>query len=313
MGPQPVRRPREPRGDRLPAADERAGLRRRGPARPRWPRNRPPGRWCRGRPTSAGSASASSGTWAGCTTRCATCRSDPIHRKLPSQRADLRAALRLPRELHPAALARRGGARQGLADRQDAGRPLAALRQSARLLRLHVDASRQEAAVHGRRVRAGARVEPRRRPRLAPARRSAASRRAAAWCATSTGSTARLPALHELDCEPDGLRVDRRRRRRRRASLAYLRRGRDPHELAVVVCNFTPVPRHDYRIGVPRAGPLPRALQHRRPSSMAAAASAMPAASRPRRIPLHGQAYSLRADTCRRSPRSIFTHEPGTG
>jgi 1,4-alpha-glucan branching enzyme len=36
--------------------------------------------------------------------------------------------------------------------------------------------------------------------------------------------------------------------------LSYLRRGRDPNELAVIVCNFTPVPRHDYRIGVPRPG-----------------------------------------------------------
>jgi 4-alpha-glucanotransferase len=33
------------------------------------PRSPPPGRWCRGRPTSAASASATSGTWAGCTTR----------------------------------------------------------------------------------------------------------------------------------------------------------------------------------------------------------------------------------------------------
>ena len=34
------------------------------------------------------------------------------------------------------------------------------LRQSARLFRLHVGASRQEAAVHGRRVRAMERMEP---------------------------------------------------------------------------------------------------------------------------------------------------------
>ena len=32
------------------------------------PRNRPPGRWCRGRWTGAGSASATNGTWGGCTT-----------------------------------------------------------------------------------------------------------------------------------------------------------------------------------------------------------------------------------------------------
>ena len=36
-------------------------------------RNPPRGRWCRARPTWAGSASGSSGTWAGCTTRCSTC------------------------------------------------------------------------------------------------------------------------------------------------------------------------------------------------------------------------------------------------
>ena len=72
--PNRIRRPREPRGDRLSAAHERAGLWRSEPARRRWPRNRPPGRWCRARPMSAGSASASNGTWAGCTTRSATWR-----------------------------------------------------------------------------------------------------------------------------------------------------------------------------------------------------------------------------------------------
>ncbi|HUK60893.1 MAG TPA: 1,4-alpha-glucan branching protein GlgB [Stellaceae bacterium] len=62
-----------------------------------------------------------------------------------------------------------------------------------------------------------------------------------------------LPALHTLDCETAGFQWleggDAER-----SVLAYLRRGREPHELAVIVCNFTPVPRHDYRIGVPRAG-----------------------------------------------------------
>ena len=39
------------------------------------PKSRPPGRWSRVRPASAGSASGSSGTWAGCTTRWPTSRS----------------------------------------------------------------------------------------------------------------------------------------------------------------------------------------------------------------------------------------------
>jgi 1,4-alpha-glucan branching enzyme len=37
--------------------------------------------------------------------------------------------------------------------------------------------------------------------------------------------------------------------------FAFLRRGRDPGDVVVVVCNFTPVPRTEYRVGVPTGGP----------------------------------------------------------
>ena len=36
--------------------------------------------------------------------------------------------------------------------------------------------------------------------------------------------------------------------------VTFLRRGRDPEDFIVVACNFTPVPRHGYRIGVPEGG-----------------------------------------------------------
>ena len=36
--------------------------------------------------------------------------------------------------------------------------------------------------------------------------------------------------------------------------LAFLRCGGQPQEAVLVVCNFTPVPRHGYRVGVPQAG-----------------------------------------------------------
>ena len=36
--------------------------------------------------------------------------------------------------------------------------------------------------------------------------------------------------------------------------FAFLRFGRDSHDMVLVVCNFTPVPREGYRIGVPRPG-----------------------------------------------------------
>ena len=61
------------------------------------------------------------------------------------------------------------------------------------------------------------------------------------------------PALHRLDCDPDGfLWIDLANASE--SVIAYQRRGRDPNELAVIVCNFTPLPRSDYWIGVPRPG-----------------------------------------------------------
>ncbi len=62
-----------------------------------------------------------------------------------------------------------------------------------------------------------------------------------------------MPALHRLDCEAEGFAwIDAANGAE--SVLSYLRRSRDPHEFAVIVCNFTPVPRIGYRIGVPRAG-----------------------------------------------------------
>ena len=61
------------------------------------------------------------------------------------------------------------------------------------------------------------------------------------------------PALHQRDCEPGGFEwIDANNGAE--SILSYLRRGADQEELAVVVCNFTPVPREDYRIGVPFSG-----------------------------------------------------------
>jgi 1,4-alpha-glucan branching enzyme len=59
------------------------------------------------------------------------------------------------------------------------------------------------------------------------------------------------PCLHRHDFEPQGfawLDVDDRAHSR----IAYLRRDGD--DFLVVALNFTPVPRNDWRIGVPRAG-----------------------------------------------------------
>ena len=61
------------------------------------------------------------------------------------------------------------------------------------------------------------------------------------------------PALHERDCEAEGFRwivtddADQ-------SVYAWLRLAGPDESPIAVVCNFTPVPRHSYRIGLPRPG-----------------------------------------------------------
>jgi 1,4-alpha-glucan branching enzyme len=38
------------------------------------------------------------------------------------------------------------------------------------------------------------------------------------------------------------------------STISFLRKGRSKEDLILVVCNFTPVPRQNYRVGVPRSG-----------------------------------------------------------
>ena len=45
--------------------------------------------------------------------------------------------------------------------------------------------------------------------------------------------------------------------------FAFLRRGHRPDDVVVVVANWTPVPRYDYRVGLPTGRSVARDLQHR--------------------------------------------------
>jgi 1,4-alpha-glucan branching enzyme len=62
-----------------------------------------------------------------------------------------------------------------------------------------------------------------------------------------------LPALHEKDCEPDGFEWIEASDAEQ-SVIAFARKGNSDRPPIVVLCNFTPVPRPDYRIGVPVAG-----------------------------------------------------------
>ena len=60
-------------------------------------------------------------------------------------------------------------------------------------------------------------------------------------------------ALHERDDDPGGfywIEVNDRLS----SVYAFMRQGRAETDQILVVCNFTPVPRHNYRLGVPRPG-----------------------------------------------------------
>ncbi|MGD0958023.1 MAG: 1,4-alpha-glucan branching protein GlgB [Candidatus Acidiferrales bacterium] len=63
----------------------------------------------------------------------------------------------------------------------------------------------------------------------------------------------REKALHEVDFEWSGFEW-LEANAAAASVLSFLRRARNPEDFVVAVCNFTPVLREDYRVGVPRPG-----------------------------------------------------------
>ncbi len=61
------------------------------------------------------------------------------------------------------------------------------------------------------------------------------------------------PALYEVDFEPAGFEWIEGGDRDQ-SVVSFLRRGKSPEDVAVVVCNFTPVVRNGFRVGVPAGG-----------------------------------------------------------
>ena len=60
-------------------------------------------------------------------------------------------------------------------------------------------------------------------------------------------------ALHEVDHEWNGFQwIDFNDAQH--SVIAFVRKAKDPEEQIICVCNFTPVPRSDYRVGVPQNG-----------------------------------------------------------
>ncbi len=73
------------------------------------------------------------------------------------------------------------------------------------------------------------------------------------WVAELNRAYRREPALHEADCDPGGFEwVDAKDWEG--SVIAFLRKAPSGADRVLVVCNFTPLLRRNYRVGVPRPG-----------------------------------------------------------
>ncbi|HYG64559.1 MAG TPA: 1,4-alpha-glucan branching protein GlgB [Thermoanaerobaculia bacterium] len=99
------------------------------------------------------------------------------------------------------------------------------------------------------------------------------------------------PALYELDCNPDGFEwIDANDAEN--STLSFLRKSRDSQDTVLAVFNFTPIPRQNYRVGVPGGGFWKELLNSDAPTYGGSGVGnfggveAMP-------VPLHGRPHSL--------------------
>jgi 1,4-alpha-glucan branching enzyme len=73
------------------------------------------------------------------------------------------------------------------------------------------------------------------------------------WLGALNRTYAGEPALHDLDCDAAGFEwIDANDWEE--SALSFLRKSRRAEGKILVVCNFTPVPRYNYRVGVPHGG-----------------------------------------------------------
>jgi 1,4-alpha-glucan branching enzyme len=73
------------------------------------------------------------------------------------------------------------------------------------------------------------------------------------WVGDLNATYRREPALHARDFDPAGFAwvvVNDWEE----SVIAFVRKSRDEADTVLVLCNFTPIPRHNFRVGVPHGG-----------------------------------------------------------
>ncbi|MBI3962493.1 MAG: alpha amylase C-terminal domain-containing protein, partial [Deinococcus sp.] len=101
----------------------------------------------------------------------------------------------------------------------------------------------------------------------------------------------REPALHELDFSPAGFEwIDCNDADH--SVISLIRKGRSPGEVVLIVCNFTPVPHHNYLVGAPQGGGWQEVLNSDAPQYGGSGYStSQNLAAAP--LPHHGRPHSL--------------------
>ena len=99
------------------------------------------------------------------------------------------------------------------------------------------------------------------------------------------------PAMHELECDPAGFEwIDCNDAPASVVSL--MRKSKNPKDTLVVVCNFTPIPRMDYRVGVPHGG-FWREVLNSDAKEYGGSGSGNCGGREAEEVPAHGKPFSL--------------------
>ena len=107
--------------------------------------------------------------------------------------------------------------------------------------------------LHGLRIWSGAGVGARHQPGMARPAVSRCTRECRTGWSSSNQVYREQPALHQLDTDSAGFEwVDCNDTAA--SIISLLRKSRSPADEILIVCNFTPVPRYGYRVGVPSGG-----------------------------------------------------------
>jgi 1,4-alpha-glucan branching enzyme len=97
--------------------------------------------------------------------------------------------------------------------------------------------------------------------------------------------------MYELDFEPGGFEwVDFADWEK--SIISFIRRGRSTNTSVLVICNFTPVPRFNYRIGVPAGGFWEEVLNSDA-KEYGGSGVGNAGGAEASQIPFHGRPYSL--------------------